>query len=381
MAVIALAVSAASLLAAQGAPELERIQQPLEAARAKYAAARRAWQEDSIRRSDLPTVARVSAMAILADTTLVPPTFVHRLTAILTEEIDATRPSLGAAADSLLAGTRLTLVWRSAVTSSVLDPRTRSPIDAVTLRTNVDGREMLKYMLARDIEARELRRFIRNIIKRRLDAQTSPLVMNWSGGPIVQQWTPADRAIHYRMMRLAATPVSRACLDGSLAACKAALAMVPAGTDTISLWYDAASQRERVRRSWVDTMTDERGARIPLHVACVHRGQDSACRELLSRIGVRSPTSRSGRAELLRLALVVGGDGAVDRLRSSTALSIEALLDDVSGGATDSVITRWRADVLQGRPPSPAPTPSAWLWGSVGAVIALGATARWGARS
>lgn len=182
----------------------------------------------------------------------------------------------------------------------------------------------------------------------------------------------------YRLLRLSRSPSAAACVAGGIAACRVALALVPAEADTIDLWFDAGAQQALVRAASADSLAFP--ARAPLHRACVIAHHTPACRAVLGAIFVRSPTSLPARRELLRLALVTGGSDAYHRLRIARDTTRIGVLEYVSGVPLDSLVAVWRADVLRGRAPAPVPPPTAWAWTGVTTVLLFGIGVRRGLR-
>jgi hypothetical protein len=193
---------------------------------------------------------------------------------------------------------------------------------------------------------------------------------------LLRPWSDDAREATYNGLRLLGSPVATDCHDGSLAACRAALGMLPPGSDSIARWYGAAAQRALVRARAADTLRD---SSLTSGVqSCVRDGVDSSCSALVrERRWAGSLTYRTARQELLRRALVVGGPEAFARLRTSGDADAETLLAHVAGVPADSLVAGWRRDVLTARAPAPAPSPQAWLTG-LGTLLVAGLIAtRW----
>jgi hypothetical protein len=173
--------------------------------------------------------------------------------------------------------------------------------------------------------------------------------------PFTNVWDDDEREVAYRDLALYITPVGLACLNGAPGACKADLGVVADG-DTIGAWFDAPMRRAMAKGE-MHGMSAYNRVSEAVRELCV-RGDDRSCREVLAHSWVRSPTSRNGRAQLLRYALVRGGPDAFQRLLSSKSSDLATQIESAAGVPFDSLVTVWRADVLKGEPPSPAPTPA-----------------------
>jgi len=111
------------------------------------------------------------------------------------------------------------------------------------------------------------------------------------------------------------------CRAGDLEACARILGLVTAD-DTVSLWYTVEEQRRTVERRggvrWVNVRTS------PDYVGCLD-GDDAACSTFLNQhlwmIG--HPLSATARESMMRVALEVGGEGALGRLAVLAPLPIQ----------------------------------------------------------
>jgi hypothetical protein len=119
--------------------------------------------------------------------------------------------------------------------------------------------------------------------------------------------------------------------------------------------------------------------------ACV-RGDVEACAVTLAvrrstDAAIGGPFATMLRADLLRAAIDIGGAGAWGRFRDAGSADVEPALVAAAGIPLDSLIVRWRAQLVGLRPnTSPVTAPRVMLaigWTIVALAGALGA-ARWG---
>lgn len=167
--------------------------------------------------------------------------------------------------------------------------------------------------------------------------------------------------------------VARRCYAGDLDACRLALGIRQAA-DPIRQLYDSTDRRRLVdlyaRDSW-------RGAR-PGTVACLE-GSDAACVAVLRAGLLVHPVATTHRSHLVRVAMAVGGRGAMERLMLARG-DIDARLSAAAGTSTDALLKTWIARVRAGEKPSEnmSPTLAAVSFGWVLAFTLLGLrSSRW----
>lgn len=204
-------------------------------------------------------------------------------------------------------------------------------------------------------------------------------VLNWLTEPFSPE--PLFKGIRERMfadLMTSPSQVSSRCLAGDLRRCRDALGLIPTG-DPLTEWYDAPERRRLVVRMHDLLAT---GSQRTEYAQCADRRSYAACDQLLRTIPryvVPPPLPTSARHHLFRIALQSGGSGAYARLVGGQPRSVEARIADAGGMPIDSVVARWRADVLDARPPSPTPSLlSVWTavgWGIGVLLVALRFTA------
>jgi len=126
----------------------------------------------------------------------------------------------------------------------------------------------------------------------------------------------------------------------------------------------------------------DRGVRVPEFRACIN-GSDSACLDLLSSFppgALPRPLHYGARLTVLETAVSLGGRGSVQRLLATPAGPMGARLAAAAQVPEDSLLARWRADILASRPA--AMSLPAWamlvalVWAGVFMTCGLGSS-RW----
>jgi len=188
----------------------------------------------------------------------------------------------------------------------------------------------------------------------------------WLNSPVRPSWRSAeDRSAVYVQFVTAPSQVVRDCFMARLESCKGALD-VGAAPATLEAWYpSAAERRSLVTQSFAYFFNH--GATSAGFRVCV-TGSDSACTGLLRSLprGVLPrPLGADARFTLVHLALRLGGREAYHRLLANPSASVGARLAAAAGMSEDSLVARWRAEIIAARPlPVEMPT---WAFG-----VALG---------
>lgn len=136
--------------------------------------------------------------------------------------------------------------------------------------------------------------------------------------------------------------VARPCYRGDLLACKQLLGLVPVERPVVA-WLDSTQRRAivlRERDRYQGTNRDDA-------LACLN-GADLACIEVLEHQPPVFLRTAGHRLALLQLAIVTGGDGALDRLLRSEAPPPERLVA-VAGLPLDTLVARWQVRVRDTR--------------------------------
>jgi hypothetical protein len=191
---------------------------------------------------------------------------------------------------------------------------------------------------------------------------------DWLGGPVAP-WLDLKPVLGRVYVQLVTAPSQavRRCFAGALSACRDALSL--AGTaDSIARWYGPDERRYLVttQLAW----RGERGWREAEFHSC-YTGSDSACLDLLESISpgnIPPPLDYGARYALLATAVTLGGREAFSRLLATSKEPIGRRLAEASVVTEDSLVARWRADVLAARP-KPVSLPP---WGPLFAIVWAG---------
>jgi hypothetical protein len=221
---------------------------------------------------------------------------------------------------------------------------------------------------------------IARIAPEALWAQGDTSLLAWLNLP--PQLHADSAALQAAYIALATRPerVARRCFAEELAACSAALGLLPPGTD-LHTWYDAEEIRALVKA--VTSGGEQRGRWSTEVRECVMSQDPATCDRLLALqnpLSLPAPLAGSARGALVALALQGGGPGAIDRLLATPAAPLTARLASAAAQPYDSLLSRWRAAVGRARPepvgPGVAPTITAFGWTVLLLGLALGGT-RW----
>lgn len=153
----------------------------------------------------------------------------------------------------------------------------------------------------------------------------------------------------YRNLVTASYAVARDCFRGAFETCTQALSLDPPA-DRVEHWFRSAEERRRAAEGFTRYFED--AVHQPMFRACGD-GADSVCIALLHYVDPSSLPRALGdrdRQLLVRLALVTGGRDAYRRLVADTALPMTQRLSAAAGVPIDTLLARWRAEVLTARP-------------------------------
>ncbi len=203
---------------------------------------------------------------------------------------------------------------------------------------------------------------------------------NWLGGPVVARFdSGAARAVVYEQLVTAPSVAVQRCFAGERTACADALALADM-TDPAATWYGPQE-----RRSLITTQYDS-FLRWKGHVQAVSAcegGNDSTCLDLLRSLppgALIQPLDYQSRLTLLETAVRLAGPETFGRLFATPSGAMGQRLAAAAGVSTDSIIGRWRSDVLSARP-VPVPLPPWGPWVALGWVVVFAAcsarSSRW----
>jgi hypothetical protein len=214
----------------------------------------------------------------------------------------------------------------------------------------------------------------------RITRRSAKIILE-SGDSAVLRWLvepfnpiPLQKGARERMyadLVTAPSQVSSRCLAGDLRRCRDALGLVSVA-DPLTEWYDPGERRLLVTR--MRELLNV-GAQRPAYTQCDQRRAYAVCDRILRSIPHYSappPLPTSSRHHLFRIAMNAGGNGAYSRLVSGPARNVDSRLADAARMPIDSLVARWRADVLDAHPSSPNLSAlSAWTAVAWGIAILL----------
>lgn len=202
----------------------------------------------------------------------------------------------------------------------------------------------------------------------RLAANSDTALTNWLGPQLFSDAPLAGmEARAYVELVTAPSIAAHHCFEADLDACRAALGLLRPGVDRVTVWYDAAERRGLVRHPlW---SSPPMGLR-PAIDACVLSGSDSACLDVLHQLTVEPPLLNDARQSLARLA--VGADRtAFARLAAGAGRPLATRLSDAARQPIDSLISRWRVQVIAARP-RPVTFAATIGWTALGWTVVFG---------
>lgn len=193
-----------------------------------------------------------------------------------------------------------------------------------------------------------------------------PALGDWLSGSVRPSARPdRDLAAVYVLLVTAPSQAARSCFLGELDGCRDALDL-GTSADPLERWYPSpAERRALVMRSFADYFNHgatERAFRI-----CAERN-DASCTDLLRSLPrgtLPRPLGYGAQATIVQSALRLGGRDAYRRLLADPAAPIADRLAAAAGIPLDSLLARWRAEVVASRP-APVALPT-WAF-----VVAMG---------
>jgi hypothetical protein len=223
-----------------------------------------------------------------------------------------------------------------------------------------------------DAAAGVARNIVKAVAASLADTAGAPFA-KWLGTSMPILSDSAELTAIYVALVTARAQVARRCFTGDLASCRQALEL-DAATDPTTAWYDPAGRRSVV----AEYMAQHR--EVPAGDDCLAPGGDESCiRFIRSWQYLPRPLNNAVRASFTRTALSLGGKGSYGRLVGARG-SVADRLAAAGGMQLDTLVARWRADVLASRPPSLAVRArtqwSTIFWVIVCATLAL-RSSRW----
>jgi hypothetical protein len=153
---------------------------------------------------------------------------------------------------------------------------------------------------------------------------------------------PAWEAVRFDILESPSVLGPR-CYRGDIVACSMQLGLTPVD-DPVMAWYDSLTRVSTVRRAMDRAERFDKTATTE----CL-KGNDAACGRALYAIHSfeRPPAGPASRDALIWQAIHMGGDGAVERMLTSSGTAAEALAAAAKVPA-DSVIRAWQRGMHNG---------------------------------
>lgn len=205
-----------------------------------------------------------------------------------------------------------------------------------------------------------------------------PALRDWLGGAVVPRFdSGAGHAVVYVQLVTAPSRAARRCYRGDRAACRDALSL-SVMTDPASQWYGPTDRRALVKEQYADFFRRSGHGQA---VRSCEQGSDESCLELLRSLGTLiPPVDYQARLTLLETAIRLGGAETFQRFLATPAGPMGRRLAAAAQVSEDSLVGRWRSDVLAARP-TPVPLPAWGSWVAIGWIVAFGAcglrSSRW----
>ena len=199
-----------------------------------------------------------------------------------------------------------------------------------------------------------------------------PALRDWLGGVVVPRFDsgPGHAEVYIQLVT-APSQAAQRCYRGDRAACRDALSLSDM-TDPATRWYGPDERRALAALEFDSPFAGARRREQAAH-AC-EQGSDSICLELLRALPpgrLPPPLDYQARLTLLETAVRVGGAGTFQRFLATPAGPMGSRLAAAARVSEDSLIERWRNDVLAARP-TPVPLPVLGAWVALGWIVVFG---------
>jgi hypothetical protein len=250
--------------------------------------------------------------------------------------------ALGDAADRIARRTPIAIgqrTWHNALAQQIIE-------------FSIPGAEARSHSFSAPVSETQADDAIIDLIGSVASADEPPGLEHFSGA-----WIPAaglgDRQWNTAAIDLATSnsAVTRDCYAGSIPRCKSALGLTEVA-DPLVEWYSPADWRVMV--SGIRKTPGELPGRRASIDACLAGDAPKECEWLMRERPIPRPLDMEARHTLVAFALEVGGPKAYDRLTSATGGASE-LLAATSGVGIDTLVARWRAQVLAATPANVRP--------------------------
>lgn len=198
-----------------------------------------------------------------------------------------------------------------------------------------------------------------------------PGLRDWLGGAVVPRFDsgPGHAAVYIQLATAPSRAVRR-CFAGDRGSCRDALVLSDI-TDPAAQWFGPEDRRALVVAQYGGFF---RWKGRDQTVGRCERGSDESCLELLRSLAPGAlirPLDYQARLTLLETAVRIGGAGTFQRFFATPEGPMGRRLAAAAGVSEDSLVGRWRNDVLAARP-TPVPLPPWGAWVALGWVIVFG---------
>jgi len=174
---------------------------------------------------------------------------------------------------------------------------------------------------------------------------------DWLGGPLRPRIEGSrDFARVYVRLVTAPSQSARRCFLGDIPSCHMVLDLNESDSAYLE-WYPSAAERRALLLRFFNDYFD-RPATLTTWRACLH-GEDADCTRLIRSLppsAIPQPLTTDARRLLAHTALRIGGRAAYGRLVADSSDPIGTRLAAAAGVRMDSLLARWRADVVAARP-------------------------------
>ena len=198
-----------------------------------------------------------------------------------------------------------------------------------------------------------------------------PGLRDWLGGVVVARFDSGPgHAVVYVQLVSSPSEAAQRCYRGDRAACRDALSL-SAMTDPASQWYGPVERRVLVLTQYGDFL---RRTSHGLAVRSCEQGSNESCLELLRSLApgaLIQPLDYQARLTLLETAVRLGGAETFQRFLATPPGPMGSRLAAAARVSEDSLVGRWRNDVLAARP-TPVPLPVLGAWVALGWIVVFG---------
>lgn len=174
----------------------------------------------------------------------------------------------------------------------------------------------------------------------------------WLGAPLRPRLeSTRDFARSYIRLVTAPSQSARLCFLGDIPSCRSVLDLDDSDSSYLRWYASPAERRALLLRSFADYF-NRRPATAATWRECTG-GNDTECVQLLRTLprgSIPPPLGTDAHRLLVHVALRIGGRDAYGRLLADSSVALGERLAAAAGVRLDTLVLRWRADVLAARP-------------------------------